>query len=259
MRIVVLVKHVPCTLRGMTFDADCTLDRAARRGQLNDADEYAVDQALRIARRRRDVQITAVTMGPAAAVGALRKALILGADDALHLVDDRLRGSHALATARVLAAAVRRLGFDLVLSGAASSDAAMSAVPPMVAELLGVPVLCFADILQVRERRVEIWRDDGAGLQAFAAALPAVVSVTERCGEPRRPTLAATLDAHHKLIRTWTLADLDLDLDAGGGAGPTVVRADAADRGVPARVMLADDPTVAAIRVADFLAVNEFL
>ncbi|GIE85380.1 electron transfer flavoprotein subunit beta/FixA family protein [Actinoplanes regularis] len=256
MKIVVLVKHVPCTLRGMTFGVDHTLDRAARRGQLNEADEYAVDQALRIARRRRDVQITAVTMGPAAAVGALRKALILGADDAVHVLDDRLHGSHALATARVLAAAVGRLGFDLVLSGSASSDSGMSAVPAMVAELLGVPVLCFADTLRVGEHRVQIGRDDGAGLQVFAAALPAVVAVTERCGEPRWPTFTATADAHHKLIRTWTLADLGV---AGNDATTTVVRAVTAQPGGATPVLLAGDPTVAAIRVADFLAVHQFL
>ncbi|BFU45199.1 electron transfer flavoprotein subunit beta/FixA family protein [Krasilnikovia sp. MM14-A1004] len=255
MKIVVLVKHVPWTLRDMTFRADHTLDRTARRGHLNEADEYAVDQAVRFARRRRDVQITALTMGPAAADEALRRALIVGADDAVHIVDERLRGSDTLTTARVLAAAVDRLGFDLVLSGAASSDAGAAAVPAMVAELLGVPVLCFADLLRVREHRVEIGRDDGAGLRAYTAALPAVVSVTERCGEPRLPSLAATLDAHHKLVRTWSLADLGIDR----GADTTVVHAVAAQPGGPAHLVPGDEPTVAAIRLADFLAVHQFL
>src|SRR5436309_915248 len=82
----------------------------------------AADQALRIARRRRDVEITAVTMGPPGAVDALRRALWLGADEGVHVLDDRLHGSDALATSRVLAAAVDRLGFDLVLCGSASAD-----------------------------------------------------------------------------------------------------------------------------------------
>ncbi|GGQ48610.1 electron transfer flavoprotein subunit beta/FixA family protein [Couchioplanes azureus] len=258
MKIVVLVKHVPCTLRGMTFGADHTLERAGRPGQLNEADEYAVDQARRIARRRRDVQITAVTMGPPAAAAALRKALVLGADDGVHVLDDRLHGSPALATARVLAAVVDRLGFDLVLAGSASSDAAMSAVPAMVAELLGVPVLCFADILRVREHKVEIARDDGAGLQTYAAALPAVVSVTERCGEPLLPTLTASLDAHHKLVHTWSLDDLGRTA-SDGGATTTVVRAVPVPPAGRTSVLLADDPTVAAIRMADFLALHQFL
>ncbi|GAB1692326.1 electron transfer flavoprotein subunit beta/FixA family protein [Krasilnikovia sp. M28-CT-15] len=256
MKIVVLVKHVPWTLRDMSFGADHTLDRTARRGQLNEADEYAVDQAARIARRRRDVQITAVTMGPAAAAEALRRALILGADEAVHILDDRLRGSDAFTTARVLAAAVGRIGYDLVLSGAASSDAGAAAVPAMVAELLAVPVLCFADLLRVREHRVEIGRDDGAGLRAYAAALPAVVSVTERCGEPRLPSLAATLDAHHKLVRTWSLADLGI---TERGADTTVVHTVSAQPGGTAHLVPGDEPTVAAIRLADFLTVHQFL
>ncbi|MFI5496036.1 electron transfer flavoprotein subunit beta/FixA family protein [Actinoplanes sp. NPDC051859] len=256
MKIVVLVKHVPCVLRGMTFGADHTLARGGRPGQLNEADTYAVDQALRVARRRRDVQITAVTMGPAAAAAALRRALILGADDAVHVLDDRLHGSDALATARVLATVVDRIGFDLVLCGSASSDAGTSAVPAMVAELLDVPVLCFADLLRVREHRVEIGRNDGAGLQTYAAALPAVVSVTERCGEPLLPTLTATLDAHHKLVHTWSLTDLGIP---GAGPGATVVHTVAATPAARSPVVLADEPTIAAIRVADFLTVHQFL
>src|SRR5690348_6003540 len=105
MRIVVLVKHVRAA---WAFGADGALHRG-RPGWLNEADAYAVDQALRIARRGSDVQITAVTMGPAPAAGALRRALTLGADDAVHVLDERLRGCDALATARVLAAAARRL------------------------------------------------------------------------------------------------------------------------------------------------------
>src|SRR5439155_10849145 len=130
------------------------------RAQLNEADGFAVDQALRIAIRRRNVRITAVTMGPVGAVDAVRKALVLGADEGVHVLDDGLRGSDALATSRVLAAVIDRIGFDLVLCGTASADSGMSVVPAMVAERLGVPVLCFADALKVRENRVEICRDD---------------------------------------------------------------------------------------------------
>ncbi|OJF11323.1 hypothetical protein BG844_27010 [Couchioplanes caeruleus subsp. caeruleus] len=152
-----------------------------------------------------------------------------------------------------------RLGFDLVLSGSASSDAGMSAVPAMVAELLGVPVLCFADILRVREQKVEIARDDGAGLQTYVAALPAVVSITERCGEPLLPTLTATLDAHHKLVHTWSLDDLGIAGNDAGGATTTIVRPVPADPAGRTQVLLADDPAVAAIRLADFLALHQFL
>ncbi|HTJ39782.1 MAG TPA: electron transfer flavoprotein subunit beta/FixA family protein [Dactylosporangium sp.] len=256
MRIVVLVKYVPAA---RAFGDDGALRRGGP-GWLNEADEYAVDQALRIARRRRDVQITAVTMGPSPAAGALRRALVLGADDAVHVRDERLRGCDALATARVLAAAAGRLGFDLVLCGTASADSGMGAVPAMVAELLGVPALCFADTLRVRERRVEIGRDDGGGLEVFAAALPAVVSVTERCGEPGQRAWAASADAAHKLVRTWALDDLGVAAgEVGRRAATTEVRAVTSCADGRAHLLLAGDPAVAATRLADFLAERQFL
>jgi electron transfer flavoprotein beta subunit len=260
VKIVVLVKHVPCVLGGLAFAPDLTVDRSGRRGQLNEADEYAVDQALRIALRRRDVETVAVTMGPAGAVDALRKALLLGADEGVHVLDDRLHGCDALATSRVLAAVVDRLGFDLVLCGSASADSGMSAVPAMVAERLGVPALCFADALKVSEYRVEIRRDDGAGLEAYVAALPAVVSVTERCGGPRYRPYPATVGAAHKLIRTWSLADLDIhEAEVGLRAAATAVRAVTPQGNGRLHVVVEGDPSSAAVRLADFLAERQFL
>ena len=261
MKIVVLVKQVPATDRDLVFAPDLTVDRATRRAELNEADRYAVDQSLRIAVRRRDVQITAVTMGPAKAIEALRAALVLAADAAVHVHDQALHGSDALATSRVLAAAVARLGFDLVLCGSESADSGMSAVPAMVAERLGVPALCFADELVVRERKVEIHRDDGdGGLRVLVAAPPVVVSVTERCGEPRYPRFASRYDARGKLVSVWTLADLGVDpAEVGLRGAASLVRAVSPRPGRRPREMVAGDPTSAAIRVADFLAEHQFL
>jgi electron transfer flavoprotein beta subunit len=179
VKIVVLVKQAPSVEAGLSFAPDLSVAPAG----LNGTDRVAVDQGLRVAVRRRDVQITAVTMGPASAIHALRTALVLGADAAIHVCDEALHGCDALATSRVLAVAVARLGFDLVLCGSAAVNSAMSALPAMVAERLGVPTLCFADALAVREHRAEIRRDDGRGdLRVLVSALPAVVSVTERSG-----------------------------------------------------------------------------
>jgi electron transfer flavoprotein beta subunit len=237
------------------------VERDGRPGGLNAVDRIAVDQALRIAVRRRDVQITAVTMGPPEAAGALRTALVLGADTAVHIRDEALHGSDALATSRVLAAAVVRLGFDLVLCGSASADSGMSAVPAMVAERLGVPALCFADELLVRERNVEIHRDDGNGdLRILVAALPMVVSVTERCGEPRYPRYSSRLDARDKPIAVWSLATLGIDpAEVGLCGSASVVRTAAPRRGGPPRALVQGDPTSVAIRVAEFLAERQFL
>ena len=261
MKIVVLVKQVPSGDAGLSFAPDLTVDRDGRPAGLNAADWFAVDQSLRIAIRRRDVQITAVTMGPADAVDALRTALVLGADAAVHVHDEALHGSDALATSRVLAAAAERLGFDLVLCGSSSADSGMSAVPAMVAERLGVPGLCFADALVVRERKVEIHRDDGHGdLRVLVAALPAVVSVTERCGEPRYPRYVSRVDARDKLVSVWSLADLGIDpAEVGLSGAASVVRAVTPRRGGRPRVLVEGDPTSTAIRVADFLAERQFL
>jgi len=261
VRIVVLVKQVPAEDTDLSFAPDLTVDRDHRPAVLNAADWFAVDQSLRIAVRLRDVQIIAVTMGPADAVGALRTALVLGADSAVHIQDEALHGSDALATSKVLAAAVARLGFDLVLCGSASADSGMSAVPAMVAERLAVPALCFADELVVREHKVEIHRDDGHGdLRVLTAALPAVVSVTERCGEPRYPRYESRFDARDKQISVWPLAVLGIDpAEVGRSGSASVVRAVTPRRAGRPRVLVDGDPTSAAIRVADFLDERDFL
>lgn len=261
MRIVVLVKQVPPDDAGLAFGPDLTLRRDDRPAVLNSADRFAIDQSLRLAVRLRDVQITAVTMGPASAREALRTALLLGADTAVHIEDEALRGSDVVATSLVLAAAARRLGFDLVLCGAASADSGMAVVPAMVAERLGVPALCFADELLVREHRVEIHRDDGHGdLRVLVAGLPAVVSVTERCGEPRYPRYSSRVDARDKQISTWSLAALGIDPARVGRRGAaSVVSAVTPVRAGRPRVLVDGDPTSAAVRVADFLAEREFL
>lgn len=261
MRVVVLVKQVPSEDADLSFAPDLTVDRGGLPAVLSAGDRIAVDQGLRLAVRLRDVEITAVTMGPAAARDALRTALLLGADTAVHVQDEALHGSDALATSLVLAAAVERLGFDLVLCGSASADSGMSAVPAMVAERLAVPGLCFADELLVRERKVEIHRDDGHGdLRVLAAELPAVVSVTERCGEPRYPRYVSRVDARDKQISTWSLATLGIDPARVGRRGAaSVVDAVTPGRAVRPRVLVEGDPTSSAVRVADFLAEREFL
>jgi electron transfer flavoprotein beta subunit len=265
MKIVVLTKHVPQAMGEVSYAEDLTVDRSAVRCRLQDGDEYAVEQAVRIAARRLDVQVTAVTMGPAGAVAALRSALALGADDGVHVLDDALHGCDAPATSLVLAAACRRLGFDLVLCGTASADGAMSVVPAMLAERLGVPALCRCDRLHTDEDRVHARRAipprgvHGAVVEDLTAAMPAVLSVTDRSGEPRYPRFEAVAEARHKLVRTWTLADLGVDAGRVGlAAAGTAVHRVTRSEPRPATVSGAD-PAAAATRIADFLTERQFL
>jgi electron transfer flavoprotein beta subunit len=259
VKIVVLVKQVPRATGDISFTPELNLDRQNDHCRLNGADECAVDQALRMAPWRRDIEITAVTMGPPAAATALRRALVLGADEGIHVCDARLPGSDALSTARVLAAVLRRTGFDLVLCGAATSDSGTSAVPAMIAELLDVPALCFADTVTMREHRLEIRRGDGTVREVLSADLPAVVSVRECCGAPRYPRFGATVAARRRPVRTWSLADVGMD-DARVGldGAATRVRAVTA-QARPQRVLVGGDPSAAAVRLADFLAERQFL
>src|SRR5499427_10385875 len=144
MNIVVLVKQVPDTAveRKLT-DADGTLDRASVDGLINELDEYAIEEGLKIAEAQReggaDAEVTILTMGPEKASESIRKALSMGADKAVHLLDDQLAGSDALATSLALATVLGRIGFDLVILGSESTDARMGVLAAMLAERLGVP------------------------------------------------------------------------------------------------------------------------
>ena len=275
MRIVVLVKQVPNVIDIGSVGGDRAVQRAGRRAGIsagiNDVDACAVGLALRLVPWRRDVRVTALTMGPSGAVESLRAALALGAGDGVHVLDGRLPGSDALATSRALAAAVARIGFDLVLCGSAAASSGMSAVPPMIAERLGVAGLCGADAAKVREDRVETRRLDGAGVETFVADLPAVVSVTTRCGRPRYPRFTAIVAARHKPIRTWSLDDLGIDradgmsgvpapgVDADPNTSARAARVDCRQRGERSPAVVTEDPCIVAVRVADFLTERRFL
>src|SRR2546421_10197636 len=149
MNIVVLVKYVPEQTAAWRFSDDLTPDRTGVEGRLSELDEYAVEQAVKAVEAGFPAEITCLTMGPAPAAGALRKALAMGAHHGIHVLDDALHGSDALSTSLVLAKALRRLGFDLVLCGMSSTDAEMSVVPSMVADRLGLAQATYASAVHI--------------------------------------------------------------------------------------------------------------
>jgi electron transfer flavoprotein beta subunit len=223
MRIVVCVKHVPDAQAGRTFrDEDHTTDRSAVDGLLSELDEYAVEEALKL-QDAGDGEVVVLTMGPPAAADAVRKALQMGADSAVHVSDDALHGSDAPATSGVLAAAIEKLAadgpVDLVLAGMASTDGSMGVVPAMLAERLGWPQLTFASELTVDSGSARIRRDGDSATEFVEAALPAVVSVTDQINEPRYPSFKGIMAAKKKPVQTWSLADLGVDAGEVGLAG----------------------------------------
>jgi electron transfer flavoprotein beta subunit len=257
MRIVVLIKHVPDPSVPWQYADDRTVDRPAAENRLSELDEYAVEQAVSLVENGLEATITYVTMGPPAAADALRKALAMGGDDAVHVTDDALHGSDALSTSLVLAAAAQRLGGDLVLCGMASTDGEMSVVPAMVAERLGMPQLTFASELAVADGSVTVSRHTESATEEVAASLPAVVSVTDQTGEARYPSFRAIMVAKKKPVVTWTLADLGIEPTRVGLAGTaTAVRSVAAQPPRQAGEVIADEGD-AAVRIADFLTARK--
>lgn len=259
MNIVVCVKQVPDTWSEKRLDpADNTLDRGATDPVLNEMDEYAVEEALRL-QEAHSGEVTVLTMGPAAAADTLRKALQMGADKAVHVLDDALHGSDALATSLVLSRALERLSPDVVLFGSETSDARMGVVPAMVAERLGLAQLTYAQEVVVEGEVVRIKRLTNDGHQVVESRLPAVVSVVEKINEPRYPSFKGIMAAKKKPLETLSLADLKVDAAEVGHAG-ALSRVESFETAPPrqAGTVIKDEGDGAA-RIAEFLASKKFI
>ncbi|MBA2770292.1 MAG: electron transfer flavoprotein subunit beta/FixA family protein [Sporichthyaceae bacterium] len=212
MNIVVCVKQVPDTWSEKRLDPeDSTLDREATDPVMNEMDEYAVEEALRL-QETHGGEVTILCMGPDSATQTVRKALSMGGDRAVHVVDDALHGSDAVATSLVLARAIETIdAVDLVLLGSESSDARMSVVPAMLAERLGRAQLTFAKEVTVDGPTVTIKRLTDDGYQVVEGTTPAVVSVVEKINEPRYPSFKGIMSAKKKPVQTYAVADLGID------------------------------------------------
>ena len=198
------------------------LDREGVDAVLNDLDEYAVEEALRIVEAHGGNEeggansVTIVSMGPERATEAIRKALSMGANDAILVSDAALAGSDALATSKVLAEVIKNGGFDLVICGTESTDARMSVVPAMLAQRLGWAQLTFASMVSVdpAANTVSIARTTEAGVDAIHAKLPAVVSVVEKINEPRYPSFKGIMAAKKKTIDSRDLATVGVSAES---------------------------------------------
>ena len=217
MKIAVCVKQVPDSWAEKKMGSDGLLDRASVDAVLNDLDEYAVEEALKLVEANSPTgeagegsghTITVISMGPERATEAVRKALSMGADDAVVITDPALSGSDALATSMVLAAAIKDGGYDIVFCGTESTDARMSVVPAMLAERLGYAQLTFAGSVKLDGTTVSIARQTEFGTEQMSAPLPAVVSVVEKINEPRYPSFKGIMAAKKKTIASKSLADV---------------------------------------------------
>ncbi|MGN6359867.1 MAG: electron transfer flavoprotein subunit beta/FixA family protein [Thermomicrobiales bacterium] len=255
MRIVVCVKQVPDPNAGVAR-IDPGTKRLVRDGVPNILDpgvEVALEAALQLAEAGGDNTVTALAMGPESATEALRRALAMGAHEAALVTDPGLAGSDTLGTARALAAAIKQVGFDLVVCATESTDGYSGLVPGMVAELLGVPHLSFIRQLSATDGAITAQRVTAHGYQTLRCALPALVAIASGSHEPRYPALRGIMAAKRKQIATFDLAALGLGASDAGAAGARerVLALQPAEQR-SAGAVIEDDGTAAA-RIADFL------
>ncbi len=259
MKIVVLVKQVPDSGTERTLRSDDnTVDRASANNVINEMDEYAIEEALKL-REAHGGEVTILTMGPDRAAESIRKALSMGPDKAVHVVDDALRGSCALATSKVLAAAVRTLDADLIIAGAESTDARGQVMPHMLAERLGVAALTGARKLTVDGASLSIERQTEEGYEVVTASTPAVVSVWDTINEPRYPSFKGIMEAKKKQVQTLTLADLGIAAAEVGAAGATTAVVEAAKRPPRQGGTRVTDEGDGGVKLVEYLATEKFV
>jgi electron transfer flavoprotein beta subunit len=221
MNIVVLVKQVPDSGSERKLDPqDNTVARAGADNVINEMDEYAIEEAL-LVKEAHGGEVTILTVGPDSATDAIRKALSMGADKAVHVVDPAVHGSCAVQTSAILAAALQRLEPDLVLCGAESTDGQVSVMPALLAERLGMPQLSGARKLTIEGGVAKVERQTDGGYWAIEAPLPAIVSTWDTINEPRYPSFKGIMAAKKKPVQTLSLADLGVDPSTVGLATAT--------------------------------------
>jgi electron transfer flavoprotein beta subunit len=218
MKIAVCAKQIPDPGSPNEFDPEHNWIVRPNDQILDDTDRYGVEIGLRLAESN-DGTVTLFSMSPAGSLQGIRQALAMGADKAVIIDDEALRGSDSLVTARVLAAAIEREGFDLVVTGTESTDGYTGVMPQQLAQLLDVPSLTFANEVTASGDGVEIHRQTANGYETVSSDLPALISVTSGVVEPRYPTFKGIMQAKQKPIDQLSVADLGLDEADVGAAG----------------------------------------
>jgi electron transfer flavoprotein beta subunit len=218
MHVVVCVKQIPDPAEPGALEADNTLDRS-RKLILDESDSYGVEMALQLVDKAGDGEVTLVSMAPNGETGGLRTALAMGAAKAVLVSDEALSGAGALDTAKVLAAAIKETGPDLVLTATESSDGYTGTVPEQLAGLLGLPSITFAKEIHLEGDTVKVQRQTEAGYDECECPTPAVVSVTAGVVEPRYPSFKGIMAAKSKPVEERTVADLGIDAATVGAAG----------------------------------------
>jgi electron transfer flavoprotein beta subunit len=206
VKIVVTVKQVPDPTASHLLEADNTLGRD-KEVVLDPGDECGIEEGLQL-KEAHGGEVVLVSMGPERAKDAIRKGLSMGADRGILITDEQLSGADAHLTARALGAAIKAESPDLVICGTESYDGSTGMVPPMLAELLGLPQLTFAKKVEVDGSTLKVHRQTPDGYQVVEASTPALITVTAAIAEPRYASLKGIMAARSKEIKQLTAADL---------------------------------------------------
>ena len=222
MKIAVCVKQIPDPATPYELDSENHFVVRPEDQILDDTDRYGVEMGLQLAEAT-EGEVVLVSMSPANSLQGIRQALAMGADKAIVIDDDNLRGSGALVTARVLAAAIEREEVDLVIAGTESTDGYVGVVPQMLAELLGMPAMTFARKVELTDGTIRIERQTSSGYDVVEAGLPALVTVTSGSVEPRYPTFKGIMAAKQKPIEQPSSTDLGVESVGSAGSGQKIV------------------------------------
>ena len=224
MNIVVCIKQVPDTKGGVKFNPDGTLDRASMLAIMNPDDKAGLEAALRI-KDETGAKVTVLTMGLPKADDMLREALAMGADEAVLVTDRRLGGADTWATSSTVAAAVKKLDYDLIITGRQAIDGDTAQVGPQIAEHLALPVISYAEDIKVEGNSVIVKRQYEDRYHEVKAQLPCLITALSELNEPRYMTPGGIFDAYDKEVTVWgrdDLTDLD-DANIGLAGSPTKI------------------------------------
>jgi electron transfer flavoprotein beta subunit len=257
MRIAVLVKEVPDTYGARKLDLETGLaDRDASDRVLDEVGERALEFAISFAESAPDTEVVAVSVSPEAATNSLRKALAMGATRVVQVVDAGLAGADLTLTASTLAAALRKLEPDLVVTGNVSTDGAAGIIPVMVAEHLGFACATELDRVDLADGTIRAERMIDGAKMTVEFTLPGVISLTDRMPDGRFASLKGIMAAKKKPFDVLSLADLEVDADALVPRSIMIRVAERPPRGAGVKVVDAGD---AGTQLADFLAQRSLL
>jgi len=209
VKIVVTVKQVPDPNSTTILEADNTVARD-REVVLDPGDECGIEEGLQL-KEAHGGEVILVSMGPERAKDAIRKGLSMGADRGVLITDEQLAGADVLLTARALAAAIKPEQPDLVICATESYDGSTGMVPPMLAELLGLPQLTIVKKVELDGTTIRVHRQTADGYQVVEASTPALITVTAGIAEPRYASLKGIMAARSKEIKQVGLGDLGIE------------------------------------------------